>query len=430
MKHYRCRFCGEELVCTFVDLGTSPLCQRHVTPARFDDPEPVFPLHVYVCHSCFLVQLPASVSREEVFNREYGYFSSYSTTWLRHARDYVQLMIERFGLGPHSRVVEVASNDGYLLQYFRAAGIPVLGIEPTENTAAVAIAKGIETLTEFFGLEMAERLRQSRGPADLIVGNNVLAHVPDIRDFVSGMRTLLAPDGVVTMEFPLLLHLIERGYWDTIYHEHYSYLSFTTVESIFAHCGLTLFDVDELPTHGGSIRIYARHEDDLSKPVHDRVDAMRELEARAGHGDLAYYAGFGERVKESKRSLLEFLIAAKRAGKQIVGYGAPGKGNTLLNYCGVGTDFIDYTVDMSPHKQGNFLPGTRIPIFAPERIRETRPDYVLILCWNLQAEVVEQMGYIGEWGGRFVVPIPEVKVLPVRTGAGQSASSLRRAART
>ena len=412
MKRYRCRFCNEQLVHTFVDLGTSPLCQKHVTPARFDEPEPVFPLHAYVCHSCFLVQLPAYVAREQVFNREYGYFSSYSDAWLRHAHDYVAMMIGRFGLTHQSRVVEIASNDGYLLQYFRAAGIPVLGIEPAGNTAEVAIAKGIETLTEFFGLAMAQRVRQSRGPADVIVGNNVLAHVPDIRDFVSGIRALLAPDGVATMEFPLLLHLIERSYWDTIYHEHYSYLSFTTVEAIFAHCGLTLFDVDELPTHGGSIRIYARHEDDHAKPVHDRVLAMRAREARAGHGDLAYYAGFGERVKESKRSLLEFLIAAKREGKQIVGYGAPGKGNTLLNYCGIRTDFIDYTVDRSPHKQGNFLPGTRIPIFAPERIRDTKPDYVLILCWNLQEEVVEQMGHIREWGGRFVVPIPDVKVLP------------------
>jgi len=410
-SRYTCRFCGELLLHTFVDLGTSPLCQRHVTPERFDDAEAFYPLHVYVCHSCFLVQLPAYVPREEIFDQEYGYFSSFSEAWLRHAETYVSMMIERFELDEKSPVVEIASNDGYLLQYFVRAGIPVLGIEPTTNTADVAISKGIRTITRFFGRETATDVRKDHGPAKVILGNNVLAHVPDIQDFVGGIRLLLADDGVVTMEFPQLLHLIEKNYWDTIYHEHFSYLSFTTVEKIFAYHGLTLFDVEELATHGGSIRIYGRHAHDNTKPVQSRVAAMREREAKAGHANLDYYSNFGERVKESKRQLLEFLIAIKRAGKKIVGYGAPGKGNTLLNYCGIRTDFLDYTVDRSPHKQGNFLPGTRIPIHAPERILETRPDYVLILPWNLQEEIVRQMEGIREWGGKFVVPMPVVKTV-------------------
>jgi hypothetical protein len=410
-QRYACRFCAAPLSHTVVDLGTSPLCQRHVTPARFNHAEAVYPLHVYVCGECFLVQLPAYVAREEIFDAEYGYFSSFSDSWLKHAEDYVSMMIPRFGLGAHSRVVEIASNDGYLLQYFVKAGVPVLGIEPTSNTAAAAVRRGVPTLTQFFGRQTAQQVRERDGSANLILGNNVLAHVPDINDFVAGMKTLLAADGVVTMEFPQLLHLFEQNYWDTIYHEHFSYLSFTAVQRIFAHHGLRLFDVDELPTHGGSIRIYARHEADQSKPVHARVASMIEREARAGHANLDYYRSFGERVKESKRALLEFLIAAKRAGKSIAAYGAPGKGNTLLNYCGIRTDFIDYTVDRSPHKQGNFLPGSRIPIYAPDRIRETRPDYLLLLPWNLSTEIMQQMLDIRSWGGKFVIPIPQVRVL-------------------
>jgi C-methyltransferase C-terminal domain/Putative zinc binding domain/Methyltransferase domain len=410
-RHYACRFCNEALRHTFVDLGTSPLCQRHVTPARFDHAESIYPLHVYVCHSCFLVQLPAYVAREEIFDAEYGYFSSFSETWLKHAENYVQMMIPRFGLGASSKVVELASNDGYLLQYFKRAGVPVLGIEPTENTAAIAIKNGIPSLTKFFGRDTAREVLASDGPATVILGNNVLAHVPDINDFVGGMKILLGPGGVVTMEFPQLLHLIDRSYWDTIYHEHFSYLSFTTVEKIFAAQGLVLFDVDDLPTHGGSIRIYGRHADDASKPVHGRVLTMREREKAAGHFDLAYYRTYGERVKESKRAILEFLIEAKRQGKSIAAYGAPGKGNTLLNYCGIRTDLIDYTVDRSPHKQGNFLPGTRLPIYAPEKIRETKPDYLFLLPWNLKDEIVRQMADIRSWGGKFVVPIPTVQVI-------------------
>ena len=410
-RHYACRFCSEPLRHTFVDLGTSPLCQRHVTPARFDHAESIYPLHVYVCESCFLVQLPAYVAREEIFDAEYGYFSSFSETWLKHAENYVHMMIPRFSLGATSKVVELASNDGYLLQYFKRAGVPVLGIEPTENTAAIAIKNGIPSLTKFFGRDTAREVLASDGPASVILGNNVLAHVPDINDFVGGMKILLGPGGVVTMEFPQLLHLIDRSYWDTIYHEHFSYLSFTTVEKIFAAQGLVLFDVDDLPTHGGSIRIYGRHADDATKPVHERVLAMREREKAAGHFDLAYYRTYGERVKESKRAILEFLIEAKRRGKSIAAYGAPGKGNTLLNYCGIRTDLIDYTVDRSPHKQGNFLPGTRLPIYGPEKIRETKPDYLFLLPWNLKDEIVRQMADIRAWGGKFVVPIPTVQVI-------------------
>ena len=408
---YSCRFCSQPLRHTFVDLGTSPLCQRHVTPTRFDHAESIYPLHVYVCESCFLVQLPAYVAREEIFDSEYGYFSSFSETWLKHAEAYVRMMIPRFGLDAGSRVVELASNDGYLLQYFKRAGVPVLGIEPTQNTAEIAIKNGIPSLTKFFGRETAREVLATEGTASLILGNNVLAHVPDINDFVGGMKILLGPNGVVTMEFPQLLHLIDRNYWDTIYHEHFSYLSFTTVDKVFAHHGLVLFDVDDLPTHGGSIRIYARHAEDSSKPVHARVLAMQEREKQAGHFDLGYYRNYGERVKESKRAILEFLISAKRRGKQIAAYGAPGKGNTLLNYCGIRTDMIDYTVDRSPHKQGNFLPGTRIPIHAPDKIRETRPDYLFLLPWNLKDEIVRQMADIRSWGGKFIVPIPTVQVI-------------------
>jgi SAM-dependent methyltransferase len=405
-----CRFCNHLLTHTFVDLGTSPLCQKHVTPARFDRAEPVYPLHVYVCDKCFLVQLPGYVAREEIFDDQYGYFSSFSDSWLEHAERYVAMMIGRFGLGSDSKVVEVASNDGYLLQYFVKAGVPVLGIEPTANTAEAAVRKGVPTLTEFFGTDTAGRLCATHGPADVILGNNVLAHVPDINDFVEGVKVLLAPDGVATFEFPQLLHLVNRGYWDTIYHEHYSYLSFTTVELIFTHHGMTLFDVEELPTHGGSIRIFACHAESGAHAMQPGVAAMKEREAAAGHYDLGYYCGFGERVKESKRAILELLIGIKRRRKSIVGYGAPGKGNTLLNYCGIGTDFLDFTVDRNPHKQGNFLPGSRIPICAPERIEETRPDYLFVLPWNLKDEIALKMACILAWGGQFIVAMPEIGI--------------------
>jgi len=406
-----CRFCGSPLRHTFVDLGTQPLCQRHVKPEELGQMEPFYPLVAYVCEDCFLVQLEAIVPPDELFRDDYAYFSSYSDSWLAHAQRYCDAMIPRLGLGSGGRVVELASNDGYLLQYFLKQGLEVLGIEPSANVAAEAERRGVPSLVRFFGRETARFVRDRVGHADLLVGNNVLAHVPDLNDFVAGTKILLAERGVLTMEFPHLMRLVEENQFDTIYHEHYSYLSFGTVERIFARHGLTLFDVEELPTHGGSLRIYGRHAESLHEPVQGRVAALREREQAAGMQRLEYYQRFGERVAATKRKLLRFLSDARDAGKRVVGYGAPGKGNTLLNYCGIRTDFLDFTVDRSPHKQGNYLPGTRIPILAPERIREVRPDYVLILPWNLRDEIARQMDDVRGWGGRFVVPIPEVRVL-------------------
>lgn len=411
----RCRFCAHTLSHTFVDLGTSPLCQRHVTPAQYNHAESFYPLHVYVCEKCFLVQLPEYVAREEIFDGDYAYFSSFSDTMLKHAENYVDRMTARFGFNSKSKVVELASNDGYLLQYFVKRGVPCLGIEPTANTAAAAEKKGVRSLVKFFGVKTAKEVLAAEGPANLILGNNVLAHVPDINDFVGGMKVLLAPGGVITVEFPQLLKLIENNYWDTVYHEHFSYLSLTTVEKIFAHHGLSVFDVEETIMHGGSIRVFAKHAQTPSPGIQPdgekRVAAMIQREADAGHFDLAYYNRFAERVKESKRQIVEFFIKAKREGKTVAGYGAPGKGNTLLNFCGIRTDFLDYTADRSPVKQGNFLPGTRIPIVGPEKIKETKPDYLFILVWNLKDEVMKQMSYVREWGGKFVVPMPSLEVL-------------------
>ncbi|MGC4033442.1 MAG: class I SAM-dependent methyltransferase [Tepidisphaeraceae bacterium] len=406
-----CRFCGTPLTHTFVDLGTSPLCQRHVTPALFDHAESVYPLHAYVCHACFLVQLPQYVARDEIFDGDYAYFSSFSQTMLDHARHYVGMMTDRFGLSAKSRVVEVASNDGYLLQYFVQRGIPCLGIEPTANTAAAAAKKGVNSVNEFFGRETAKKVRDNFGPVDVLLGNNVLAHVPDINDFVGGAKILLADDGVITYEFPVLSKLVENNYFDTIYHEHFSYLSMTVVEKILAHHGLRLFDVEEIANHGGSIRVFACHASNTKHETTSRVAAMRKTEADKGTNDLAYYAAFGEKVRETKRKILDFLIAAKREGKSIAAYGVPGKGNTLLNYCGIRTDFIDYTVDRSPHKQGNFLPGTRIPILSPDEINRTKPDYLFLLVWNLKDEVMKQMAHVRNWGGKFIVPLPEPQIL-------------------
>jgi 2-polyprenyl-3-methyl-5-hydroxy-6-metoxy-1,4-benzoquinol methylase len=356
------------------------------------------------------VQLLEYVSPENIFS-EYAYFSSYSDSWLQHAKNYTDMAIARFGLDSKSQVVEVASNDGYQLQYFAARKIPVLGIEPAANVAAVAQQKGITSVIKFFGEMTARELVADGNQADLLLGNNVLAHVPDINDFVRGMKILLKSRGVITMEFPHLMRLIADNQFDTIYHEHFSYLSLITVERIFSAYGLTLFDVEEIPTHGGSLRIYARHSEDVSKPVGHRVLELRDREEKAGFTCLEHYSLFAEQVKETKRKLLDFLIQAKGKGCSVVGYGAPGKGNTLLNYCGIRTDFLDYVVDRSPYKQGKFLPGTHIPIYHPEKIKETKPNYVLILPWNLKSEVIEQNSYIQKWGGRFVVPIPEVTVL-------------------
>ncbi len=401
----KCRLCAAPLQHSFVDLGLSPLCQTHIEPDQLGAPEQFYPLHALVCDRCWLVQLQEFVTPKEIFS-EYAYFSSYSDSWVDHARRYVDRMCQQYGVGRDSLVVELASNDGYLLQHFIRRGVPVLGIEPAANVAASAVAKGIRTEVLFFGREAAEQIAARYGQADLIVGNNVLAHVPDLNDFVGGMRRLLKPDGLITMEFPHLLRLMEGNQFDTIYHEHFSYFSFLTVRRAFARHALELFDVDELPTHGGSIRIYARHSGEEGRPVSSRVVELEERERALGFEHLQTYQRFGEKVRETKRKVLEFLIGAKRAGKTIVGYGAPGKGNTLLNYCGIRTDFLDFTVDRNPYKQGKYAPGTRIPILHPDAIRERRPDFIFILPWNLAAEITQQLSYVKGWGGRFVVPIP------------------------
>ena len=406
----RCRFCETPLRQTLVDLGMSPLCESYVGADQMNQMEPFYPLRVYVCAKCYLAQLEEYVSAEAIFS-EYAYFSSYADSWLKHSKDYTDMMVERFGLGPGSLVVELASNDGYLLQYFVKKGVPVLGIEPARNVAKVAIEKGIPTLVEFFGEKMARELITAGKSADLIIGNNVLAQVPALNDFVQGIKLLLKPQGIITIEFPHLVRLMEENQFDTIYHEHFSYFSFIAAEKIFATHGLTLFDIEELPTHGGSLRICARHTEDVTYPVTARIKELRAREHAGGLTQMRTYDAFAEKVKETKRKLLEFLIQAKSDGKSIAGYGAPGKGNTLLNYCGIRTDFLDYTVDRNPYKQGKFTPGTHIPILSPDRIRETKPDFLLILPWNFKDEIIEQMSYIRDWGGKFIIPIPEVKVI-------------------
>jgi len=405
----KCRFCKAQLKYTFVDLGLSPLCESYVKPENLNKMEAFYPLHVYICSQCFLVQLEEFVSPKEIYN-DYAYFSSYSDSWLRHAKGYTDKIIDRFGLHKESLVAELASNDGYLLQYFVEKRIPVLGIEPAANVAEHAVRKGVRTEVEFFGTHSVYPLINKYGKADLLIGNNVLAHVPDINDFVYAMKLFLQPDGVITMEFPHLLRLMEGNQFDTIYHEHFSYLSFSTVHKIFSHHGLDLFDVEELPSHGGSLRIYAKHKDNFTHAITSSVRDLLSREEESGIYNMSFYADFTDKVKETKWKILDFLIQKKREGKSISGYGAPGKGNTLLNYCGIRTDFIDYTVDRNPHKQGSYLPGTRIPILHPDEIRKTQPDYIFILPWNLKNEIIENLSFIGEWGGQFVVPIPEVKV--------------------
>jgi len=386
-----------------------PLCESYVSEDKLNQMEPFYPLHVYVCEKCFLVQLHEYVSPAEIFT-EYAYFSSYANSWVQHAKRYAEMIIGRLGLTEKSFVVELASNDGYLLQHFVGKGIPVLGIEPAANVAEAAKQKNVPTLVKFFGRNMANELVAERGKADLVVGNNVLAQVPDINDFVGGIKLLLAPHGTVTIEFPHLMRLMEENQFDTIYHEHFFYFSLMSAERVFVAHGLTLFDMEELSTHGGSLRIYARHAEDETKPVTKRYRELMNREKAAGFDWLDTYALFGEKVRETKRKLLEFLIEAKRKGKIVAAYGAPGKGNTLLNYCGVRADFIDFTVDRNTYKQGKYLPGTHIPIFAPDKIRETKPDYVIILPWNFKDEIMSQVSYIREWGGQFVVPIPEVQI--------------------
>ena len=405
-----CRFCGAELRHVFVDLGLSPLANSYLKQEDLGRDEPFFPLRAYVCEECFLVQLEEWETPENIFG-DYAYFSSYSDSWLNHAKHYVADMVARFDIGPDNQVVEVASNDGYLLQYFVERKVPVLGIEPARNVAEVARARGIPTRVDFFGETTARAVRKEGLQADLIIGNNVLAHVPDLNDFVKGLKVLLSKEGIVTIEFPHLMRLCEECQIDTIYHEHFSYFSFIAAEKIFAAHGLTLFDVEELPTHGGSLRIFAQHTESGKHPVSDRVVALREREMDAGFADIGRYRAFDERAKETRQKLIDFLVEAKQAGKRVVGYGAPAKGNTLLNYCGISPEFIEYTVDRSPHKQGRYLPGTHIPIFEPERINVTKPDYILILPWNLKTEIIDQLSFARAWGAQFVVPIPEPQVI-------------------
>lgn len=406
----RCRFCEVELNDVFVDLGASPLCESYLLEEDLNKMEPFYPLVVYVCSRCWLVQLEKYVSPKEIFS-EYAYFSSFSDSWVAHGRRYTEMIIDRLRLTGDSQVIEVASNDGYLLQHFVERAIPVLGVEPAANVAEHAEAKGVPTLVEFFGRECATRLSSQGRCADLIIGNNVLAQVDDLNDFVAGLGILLKRDGVITIEFPHLLRLIEQNQFDTIYHEHFSYFSLLSSRTVLAAHGLRVFDVEELTTHGGSLRIYACHDDD-SRPIAQSVEDLISREEAEGLGDLGGYAGFQGRVDATKRDLLAFLIQAKREGKSIAGYGAPGKGNTLLNYCGVRADLLDYTVDRNPYKQGRYTPGTRIPIYPPDKVAETRPDYLLILPWNLKEEIIAQNAFIRTWGGRFVVPIPEVCVIP------------------
>ena len=408
----KCRLCGSPLSHTFVDLGMSPPCEDFRLEEELDHVENYYPLHVYVCDECFLVQLKEYVSPENIF-REYAYFSSYSTSWVNHAKVYCETIAGRLGLGAASKVVELASNDGYLLQHFKALGVPVLGIEPAVNVAQVAIEMGIPTRTEFFGVDLATSLVAEGEKADLIVGNNVLAQVPDLNDFVAGMKLLLKPEGVVTLEFPHLERLMAENQFDTIYHEHFSYFSLITIETLAARHGLKLFDVEELPTHGGSLRVYLAHAESARR-TGPRVESLLAREKAAHFDRIEGYTGFSERARRVKRDLLSFLIAARNEGKTVCGYGAPGKGNTLLNYCGIGTDFLDFTVDRNPYKHGRYTPGMHIPILPVDALERARPDYILILPWNLKDEIVRQLHYAKAWGAKFVVPIPHVTILDPR----------------
>lgn len=405
-----CHFCGQNLERIFLDLGMSPLANSYLTRAQLCRMEQFYPLRVYVCESCLLVQAEVVESPKSIFNN-YAYFSSYSDSWVQHAKAYAEMAIERFRLNQNSMVIEIASNDGYLLQHFAHHEIPVLGIEPASNVAEAALKRAIPTMVTFFNETTAQNLIAQNITADLLLGNNVLAHVPELNSFVRAMKIILKTRGVITLEFPHVARLIQENQFDTIYHEHFSYFSFSVVEQIFASHGLILFDVDELPTHGGSLRIYARHAEDLSKPVGESVVKLRAWEKNAGFCTLQGYLSFADKVGEIKHRILDLLIGLKRELKTVVGYGAPAKGNTLLNYCGIRSDFIDYTVDRSPSKQGHFLPGTHIPIHHPDKIKETKPDYIFVLPWNIKEEIMEQMSYIRDWGGRFIIPIPSVQVL-------------------
>jgi 2-polyprenyl-3-methyl-5-hydroxy-6-metoxy-1,4-benzoquinol methylase len=407
----RCRFCNTTLEHVFIDLVNSPASNSFLTADELNEPEIFYPLKVYTCHNCFLVQVDEYKKSDKIFDNKYVYFSSYSKSWLKHAKEYTEMMVRRFRLNTQSRIVELASNDGYLLQYFKSQQIPVLGIEPTANTAEVAMSKGIESIVDFFGVRLAKELTAKNIFADVLLGNNVLAHVPDIIDFVGGMKILLKKDGVITMEFPHLLQLVANNQFDTIYHEHFSYLSFTTVKAIFESLGLVMFDVEELPTHGGSLRIYAKHKEDQSKNILETVHQLLEKEEKTGITDIKYYSNFSDKALKVKIDLLMFLAVQKKNGRKVAAYGAAAKGNTLLNYCGVKNDMISFVVDANPHKQDKFLPASHIPVMNESHLRSNKPDFVLILPWNLKEEIISQLEYIKEWNGKFVIPIPELQII-------------------
>jgi len=407
----KCRFCNTGLKHIFIDLINSPASNSFLTKEELNEPEVFFPLRVYTCHKCFLVQIDEYKKSDAIFNSDYVYFSSFSTSWLKHAKEYTDSMTQRFKLNHESRVIEIASNDGYLLQYFLEKRIPVLGIEPTANTAAVAEAKGIENIVDFFGVRLAQELKANGVQADLLLGNNVLAHVPNLHDFVGGMKIILKPGGIITMEFPHLMQLVDNNQFDTIYHEHFSYLSFYTVKQIFESKDLELFDVEEIPTHGGSLRIFAKHAGNEHHRVTNAVDELLKKEQLKGLASLSYYTDFSAKALKVKLDLLAFLVEKKKAGESVVAYGAAAKGNTLLNYCGVKADLIDYVVDANPHKQLKYLPASHIPVVSEDEIKRTQPKYVLILPWNLRDEIIRQLEYVREWGGRFVIPIPNVHEL-------------------
>ena len=405
-----CRFCKTQLEHVFIDLQNSPASNSFLKEEELNEPETFFPLKVYTCSNCFLVQIDEYKKSDAIFNGDYVYFSSYSQSWLAHAKSYTQLMTDRFALNTNSLVIEIASNDGYLLQYFNENKIAVLGIEPSANTAEVAVQKGIATVVDFFGVRLATSLISQNKKADLLLGNNVLAHVPDINDFVGGMKIILKDQGVITMEFPHLMQLVDNNQFDTIYHEHFSYLSFYTVKQIFESQGLEMFDVQEIPTHGGSLRIYAKHKEDITKHISENVEALLNKEKAKGINNLEYYKNFTQKALTVKMNLTEFLIQQKRAGKLVAAYGAAAKGNTLLNYCGIKKDMIDFVVDANPHKQNKFLPASHIPVVDEQYLKNKKPDFVLILPWNLKDEVTAQLQYIRAWGGKFVVPIPELEI--------------------
>ena len=406
----KCRFCDQSLSHAFIDLNNCPPSNSYLLEAQLTEPETFYPLKVWVCDNCFLVQIDEYKKSDAIFNGDYVYFSSYSKSWLAHAKSYTQLMTDRFALNTNSLVIEIASNDGYLLQYFNENKIAVLGIEPTANTAEVAIQKDIPTVVDFFGIRLATSLASQNKKADLLLGNNVLAHVPDINDFVGGMKIILKEHGVITMEFPHLMQLVDNNLFDTIYHEHFSYLSFFTVKQIFEAQGLEMFDVEEIPTHGGSLRIYAKHKEDISKNISGNVEVLLDKEKAKGINNLNYYTNFTQKALMVKMDLTEFLIQQKRAGKLVAAYGAAAKGNTLLNYCGIKKDMIDFVVDANPHKQNKFLPASHIPVVDEQYLKNRKPDFVIILPWNLKDEVTAQLQYIRAWDGKFVVPIPELEI--------------------